>query len=127
MEAAAGGELVVPEAVEAARAGDDDVAALADAFAVLVERVRSRVDDLERTASEFYRALDHLGDVLGSTHDRGAIVNAVVETASLLVRPDAAVFFTNAGTRRIVARAAVGKAEPGFELTVGEGVAGRAA
>ena len=46
--------------------------------------------DLERTTTEFYRALDHLGEVLGSTHDRGAIVNAILDAATLIVRPDAA-------------------------------------
>ena len=127
MEAAAAGDWVVPPAVEQARNGEGDVAALANAFATLVERVRDRVGDLERTTTEFYRALDHLGEVLGSTHDRGAIVHAVLDTAALLVRPEAAVFYVHAGPRRLVARAVSGAASPGFEVAVGEGVAGEAA
>jgi two-component system cell cycle response regulator len=127
MEAAAAGDWVVPPAVEQVRGGEGDVAALADAFATLVERVRDRVGDLERTTTEFYRALDHLGEVLGSTHDRGAIVHAVLDTAALLVRPEAAVFYVHAGPRRLVARAVSGVASAGFELAVGEGVAGGAA
>src|SRR5437588_918206 len=127
MEAAAAGDWGVPPAVEQARDGEGDVAALANAFATLVERVRDRVGDLERTNTEFYRALDHLGEVLGSTHDRGAIVHAVLDTAALLVRPEAAVFYVHAGPRRLVARAASGAASPGFEVAVGEGVAGEAA
>src|SRR5439155_1083655 len=83
--------------------------------------------DLERTTTEFYRALDHLGELLGSTHDRGAIVNAILDAATLIVRPDAGVFYVHAGPRRLVARAASGAASPGFELAVGEGLAGEAA
>ena len=83
--------------------------------------------DLERTTTEFYRVLDHLGEVLGSTHDRGAIVNAILDAATLLVRPEAGVFYVHAGPRRLVARAASGAAAEGFELPVGEGLAGQAA
>lgn len=86
----------------------------------------ARVAALEQRRDRSARALDRLGRALGSTHDRGAIVNAVLETSALIFRPEAAVFFARSGSR-LIARAFDGRAGPGLELAVGEGLAGCAA
>jgi diguanylate cyclase (GGDEF)-like protein len=127
VEAAAAGDWGRTADLDVDADADADVRATADALRALASAVETRATELHRTTLEFYRALDRLGDVLGSTHDRAAIVDAVLETAVLLLRPAAAVFFVHAGPRRLRARAVSGSADASLELAVGEGIAGAAA
>ncbi|HEX6597657.1 MAG TPA: hypothetical protein VF045_12015, partial [Acidimicrobiales bacterium] len=57
-----------------------------------VRSLETRVRELEQAGSEFRKALNRLGDALASTHDRPAMLSAVLETCALYVRASAAVF-----------------------------------
>ncbi|MFP5319804.1 MAG: diguanylate cyclase [Acidimicrobiia bacterium] len=92
-----------------------------------VHALESRVRDLEQAGTEFRRALNRLGDALGSTHDRPAMLSAVLETCALYVRASAAVFYgLIPGVNRLRPLTTTGTS-PVAELPLGEGVAGRAA
>ena len=101
-----------------------DLEAVAERLAALEARVR----ELEEGRAQFRLALNRLGSALASSHDRPAIMAAVLDTSVLVLRARAAVFFLEvAGSDRLRPRASVGAGpEPG-ELRVGEGLAGAAA
>lgn len=104
--------------------GAPEIAELGAAFEGMLERVADYVNELERSRTEFRRAVSRLGDALASTHDRQAIVEVVLETGALLVDAAGAVFFLAAGPE-LVARA--GHGIDGWEGTTfkaGDGVAG---
>jgi two-component system cell cycle response regulator len=101
---------------------------LAERLANLTLRddLRNREEELDRTRAAFREAVGHLGDVLAATHDLGGIVEAVVETALLVVPATSAVFYELAGgPDHLVATTARGVA-PGVTLD-GSGLAGAAA
>lgn len=67
-----------------------------------VDELEARVRHLEKAGAEFRRALTRLGDALGSTHDRPAMVSAVLETVVLSLGAERGVFYEMvAGTRRL--------------------------
>jgi diguanylate cyclase (GGDEF)-like protein len=123
-ESAARGELVARVPVPAA---DDDLAALTAAFNAMLDELESRVHELEQRPSHVVQALRRLGDAFAATHDRTAIVEAVVETSLLTLRARAAVFYELEPGDRLRAATVCGEAEPGVEVAIGEGLTGRAA
>lgn len=109
----------------------EDVWARMEAFDERVQHLEARVRELEQSGSEFRRALNRLGDALAATHDRPAMVNAVLETCALYVGASAAVFYgALGGVNRLKALDTYGRVPdpPDLaELPFGEGVAGIAA
>ena len=92
-----------------------------------VRSLETRVRELEQAGSEFRKALNRLGDALASTHDRPAMLSAVLETCALYVRASAAVFYGLVpGVNRLRPLTATGTS-PVPDLPLGEGLAGRAA
>lgn len=92
-----------------------------------VRALEGRVAELERAGSEFRKALNRLGDALASTHDRPAMLSAVLETCALYVRASAAVFYGLVpGVNRLRPLSSAGTS-PVPDLPLGEGLAGRAA
>ncbi|MFN2502944.1 MAG: diguanylate cyclase [Acidimicrobiales bacterium] len=93
--------------------------------------LEARVRELEEAGSEFRLALNRLGDALAATHDRPAMLRAVLETCALYLRASSAVFYgAVAGTGRLRPLATSGEGpavEELKELTPGEGLAGTAA
>jgi len=101
---------------------------------VVEERLRhleTRVRELEESRSEFRRALNRLGDALAATHDRPAMLIAVLETCALYLRASAAAFYGWVpGTERLRPLASCGTAPAPdhlSELKFGDGLAGAAA
>jgi two-component system cell cycle response regulator len=96
-----------------------------------VQHLEGRVRELEQSGSEFRRALNRLGDALAATHDRPAMVNAVLETCALYAGASAAVFYgALGGANRLKALDTYGDVPETAdlaELPFGEGVAGAAA
>jgi diguanylate cyclase (GGDEF)-like protein len=96
-----------------------------------VRQLEARVHELEESGSEFRRALNRLGDALAATHDRPAMLSAVLETCALYLRASAGVFYgAVAGSDRLRPLASCGAAparEALAELRAGEGLAGAAA
>ncbi|MGI9021831.1 MAG: sensor domain-containing diguanylate cyclase [Acidimicrobiales bacterium] len=88
-----------------------------------------RLEALEQGGFEFRRALTRLGDALTATHDRPAMVSAVLETSALFLGSPAGVFYTGvAGSDRLRALATFGAvADDPPDLVRAEGVAGTAA
>lgn len=92
-----------------------------------IRGLAARVSELEQAGSEFRKALNRLGDALASTHDRPAMLSAVLETCALYVRASAAVFYGLVpGVNRLRPLTTTGTS-PVPELPLGEGLAGRAA
>ncbi|MGH9278579.1 MAG: GGDEF domain-containing protein [Acidimicrobiales bacterium] len=93
--------------------------------------LEAKVHDLEEAGSEFRKALTRLGDALGATHDRPAMLSAVLDTCALYLRASGAVFYgVVAGTSRLKPLVSCGNAAPPDELAgldVGQGLAGAAA
>src|SRR5947208_12166939 len=96
-----------------------------------VHQLEAWVRELEESGSEFRRALNRLGDALGATHNRPAMISAVLETCALYMRASGAVFYRAVGgSDRLRPLASCGiSPAPGDlgELRVGEGLAGAAA
>ena len=96
-----------------------------------LQHLESRVRELEESRSEFRRALNRLGDALAATHDRPAMLSAVLETCALYLRASAAAFYGWVpGTERLRPLASCGTAPPPDqlrELKFGDGLAGAAA
>jgi two-component system cell cycle response regulator len=94
----------------------------------LVLHLEARVRELEQSNGEFRRALNRLGDALGATHDRPAMLSAVLETCALYLRATTGVFYgVVAGTESLRPLVNCGLEVDGGELQRGEGVAGTAA
>ena len=92
-----------------------------------IRALELRVKELEQSGSEFRKALNRLGDALASTHDRPAMLSAVLETCALYVRASAAVFYGLVpGINRLKPLTTTGTS-PVPDLPLGEGLAGRAA
>jgi two-component system, cell cycle response regulator len=96
-----------------------------------LRQLESRVRELEASGGEFRRALNRLGDALAATHDRPAMLSAVLDTCALYLRAPSAVFYGSvAGTERLRPLASCGAApapEDLTELKLGDGLAGTAA
>jgi two-component system cell cycle response regulator len=96
-----------------------------------VRQLEARVRELEAAGTEFRMALNRLGDALAATHDRPAMLSAVLETCALFLQASGAVFYgAVGGSDRLRPLAACGNAAPAeslAELRAGEGVAGSAA
>jgi diguanylate cyclase (GGDEF)-like protein len=112
---------------------DGDLAALGSRLAALEGRVAAldaRVAELEGAGGEFRRVLNRLGEALSATHDRPAMVGAVLETSALYLRAAAAAFFRIVPGRDVL-RVTTTCGDVGgmgtAEVAAGEGVAGRAA
>ena len=95
----------------------------------LILSLDARVRELEQSNGEFRRALNRLGDALSATHDRPAMLSAVLETCALYLRATTGVFYgVVAGTERLRPLVTCGAPPPaGGELSRGQGVAGTAA
>ncbi len=91
------------------------------------DRLRSRLDDVERERVEFRRAVARLGDTLAATRDLGRLSEVALHEAVSTVGGRSGVFFSvNAARMRIQARSAI-DAEAEGELSWGAGVAGSVA
>ncbi len=91
--------------------------------------VERRLAALEQRGFEFRRVLTRLVDALKATHDRPAMVSAVLETSGLYLGASAGIFYTVvAGSDRLRSLATFGEVddEPA-DLVGAEGVAGTAA
>jgi len=124
-EAVAEGE---PERVELPDpGGDPDLQRLAEAFDYMVRRVRER--RLQRSEQDvaFRSALNRLGDALTATHDRTAIIEAVLETSALSVAAEKGMFYAVVpGSRTLRVIAAYGSDAKDTELAADEGLPGAA-
>jgi len=90
--------------------------------------LETRVAELECSRAELATALNRLGEALGQSHDRGAIVSAVLEASVLVMRARSAVFFvTVAGSDHLKPREVVGPVAGAGEVALGHGLAGLAA
>ena len=103
-----------------------ELADLGRAFNDMFERVRSYVDELERSQGEFKRAINRLGDVFASTHDRTTIMDVALETSALVVGARTAVFWVVDGSHLVAART-YGEARVRERVAIGEGLAGAVA
>jgi diguanylate cyclase (GGDEF)-like protein len=109
------------------RQGEADVARVADAFNTITTSLQQYVDELKDSRDELRRGLERLGATLRSTHDLDAMLGVVLDSAAttLGARSGAVFLLSGRAYRMEVAKAF----QPGekAELTVGVGVAGRAA
>jgi two-component system cell cycle response regulator len=107
--------------------GEADVARVADAFNTITTSLQQYVDELRDSRDELRRGLERLGATLRSTHDLDAMLGVVLDSAAttLGARSGAVFLLSGRAYRMEVAKAF----HPGekAELTVGQGVAGRAA
>lgn len=90
----------------------------------------ARLRQVEQAGSEFRETLNRLGDALVDTHDRQAIVTAVLDSGALYLQATAGAFYLVATGRDVLRPTAYcGRADAGQvgEMAIGEGVAGRAA
>jgi diguanylate cyclase (GGDEF)-like protein len=116
-----------PYLVRLPGASGPEMRAIAAALAEAAADLHARQEELDGTRSAFRQALSRLGEVLASTHDFEGIVDAIVETALLVVPADAAVFYRLAASPdHLEAWHARGVA-PGEKLLAGGGLAGAAA
>jgi two-component system cell cycle response regulator len=94
-----------------------------------LQAVESRLVAIEVAGSEFRRTVTRLGDALASTHDRPAMIGAVLESTARLLGADQGVFYEIVpGSERLRALTTfpdIGEAAP--DLGRGEGLAGAAA
>ncbi len=111
---------------------------LDEPLVVRVEQLRASLADLQQAGAAFRQTLTRLGDALASTHDRPAMVSAVLETIALYLRAQTGVFYERvAGSNRLRPTAMCrvtpeGKAQSAApselpDLVLNEGVAGTAA
>lgn len=97
---------------------------LVAAFNLMSQKMRSSLEEAERSQREFSRAVARLGDTLAATHNFARILEVILETAQLVLHAERAVFFSvNPARTRVEARVAVG-GEPGGTLSPGAGLAG---
>ena len=116
-----------PVRVRLSSAADPAVRAIAAALNDASADLRTRQREADRSRSAFRQALTRLGDVLAATHDFEGIVDAVVETALLVVPADAAVFYRlSVSPDHLEVLRARGTAPTGM-LLAGGGLAGAAA
>lgn len=108
----------------------DEVWARVDQLEKRLIQLEVTVRELEEAGREFRRVLTRLGDALGATHDRPAMVSAVLDTCALYLRASGAVFYgVLAGTGRLRPLASCGscaRPEDLADLDVGVGLAGAA-
>jgi diguanylate cyclase (GGDEF)-like protein len=94
-----------------------------------LRHVERRLVTLEQAGFEFRRVFTRLGDALEATHDRPAMISAVLETSALYLGTEAGVFYSPvAGSDRLRPQSTFG--DVGAEVADvrrGEGVAGGAA
>lgn len=105
---------------------DPQVRVLARALEDAAAALAARQEELDGMRVSFRQALTRLGEVLGSTHDREGILEAMVEVALLVVPGDAAVYYRPSGSNAIEATHARGVAVTGLRLER-TGLAGSAA
>ena len=87
----------------------------------------AEVESLRASSARFRRALSRLGDALASTHDRAAMVNALlITTAEFLEAPSAVFYGVVTGAQRLRALDTVGIDGEVGDLAPGTGVAGLA-
>jgi diguanylate cyclase (GGDEF)-like protein len=109
--------------------GRVDVGRLAEAFNAMTASLREHVGELKESRDELRGTLDRLGATLQSTHDLGAMLEVVLDTAAVTLRASAgALFLGGHGGQKLRLEVARGYEAPeGAMLDVGSGVAGRAA
>lgn len=91
------------------------------------EDLSGEVRRLEESAARFRQALHRLGDALGSTHDRSAMVDALLlTTAAFLDAPRAVFYGVVTGAQRLRAIDSAGVDGDIADLQPGEGLAGAA-
>ncbi len=100
------------------------LAAVAIGAATAWRRAHRRIAELERSSNDFRGALLRLGQALGATDDRSALVGVVLDAACTMVAADAAVFWRDFGAF-LVARAEQGAPDSlDRRLAPGEGLSG---
>jgi diguanylate cyclase (GGDEF)-like protein len=102
---------------------DPELADAARAFNQMLHAVGRHRAELEARGREFRQVLSRLGEALAATHDRPAIIRAVLDTCALAVGARAAVFYGSA-RGGLDGRVLFGDAPPAVELAAGEGLAG---
>jgi diguanylate cyclase (GGDEF)-like protein len=124
-KAVAGGDLDTH--VEAGERGD--VARVAEAFNTMTEYLRTYVGELQSSRDELRGNLDRLGATLRTTLDLGGMLEVVLDTAAVTLGARAgALFLLRGGSRQLRLEVARGYTPPReATLTVGQGIAGRAA
>ncbi len=75
----------------------DAILARLEALDVRVRHLEARVHELEQSGSEFRRALNRLGEALAATHDRPAMLRAVLEICALYLQASGGVFYGAVG------------------------------
>jgi hypothetical protein len=124
VDAVRGGELATRVPLPAS---DGDLWTLVAPFNTMLDELEARVEELEARPTHIVQALRRLGDALAATHDRVAIIDAVLETSLLTLRARTAIFYEADITDRLRPAAVCGVPDRSGELAVGEGLAGRAA
>ncbi len=105
---------------------------------VRIEQLEARLQDLEQAGAAFRQTLTRLGDALASTHDRPAMVSAVLETIALYLRAEAGVVYERVAGSNWLRPTATCRTGPGgqpesfspaelADLALDDGVAGTAA
>jgi diguanylate cyclase (GGDEF)-like protein len=124
-KAVAAGELDTH--VEAGEHGD--VARVADAFNTMTDYLRTYVGELQSSRDELRGSLERLGATLRTTLDLGGMLEVVLDTAAVtLGARSGALFLLRGGSRQLRLEVARGYKPPeDAVLSVGEGIAGRAA
>ena len=106
---------------------DREVAGVLGRLDGVASDLRARQADLDRSRTAFRQAVTRMGDVLAATHDLAGIVDALIETALLVIPGDAAVFYEMAAAPdRLIATHARGADVVGSRIR-GTGLAGLAA
>jgi two-component system, cell cycle response regulator len=107
--------------------GEADVARVADAFNTMTTSLQTYVEELRESRDELRRGLSRLGATLQSTHDLDAMLGVVLDSAATTLGARSGLVFllTERHFRLEVAKGL--QIKPDTRLTVGQGVAGRAA
>lgn len=104
-----------------------EVQAVAGALDEAARDVRESKRELDGTRVAFRQAVTRLGEVLASTHDFEGIVDAIVETALLVVPGDSAVYYTLVASPDHLEATHAHGAPGNAVLLAGSGLAGAAA
>jgi diguanylate cyclase (GGDEF)-like protein len=106
-----------------AATGTPELDRLVDAINALISRLQTSADSLVANREAFSRAITGVGDVLASTHDRRAILEVVVEMATLTTRARQGALWVARGSG-LLARYQFGGEVAGDPLARGSGIAG---
>jgi two-component system cell cycle response regulator len=109
--------------------GGTDVARVADAFNTMTDYLRTYIGELESSRDELRHNLDRMGGALGRTLDLEGMLEVILDTAAVTLGARAGALFLRRPTGQdLRLEVALGhRPPPGAGLSVGQGIAGRAA